>query len=633
MGYDIVPPWDEMMSRLPGRFLAVAMAFGLLSACGDPEFHTSNTRHWVPLTQELLSAMQEKGMTKEDPVLIRTYKQEAEFEVWKKDSSGRYALLKTFPMCRWSGQLGPKRKEGDRQAPEGYYAITPAQMNPNSNYHLSYDIGYPNAYDRAHGGTGSYLMVHGDCSSAGCYSMTDKQIEEIYALVREAQSAGQKAVQMEAFPFRFTAANLARHRLDPNMAFWRNLKEGADRFEVAKVEPKVSVCNGRYVYDRVGKAGEAAGCGSEGDPELAAKVAEKERDDSTAVAELVSKGTPAVKLAYEDGGQHPSFRNKITETSRPDAIAQGPLVELFDAKGRLTNRSIQATGFDETSIAAAVTTVGSPDTSPTAMASATPTGQARPTSSSVASAGASPSARLGATSAMASAPTQAQPNATVVARRDANPSSTDVHLAFASPAAASAAAPANQDQPIYQKLFAKLPRLPFGGADETPPAPQPAAANVDEATDPAAPAPPSRPTRLGKNASKDSSPRASSAQPSSDKEAGMRAASLQPNAAQASPLREKASRNAGARPAEQASLDKEAGRRAVTPHAKLGKNAGSRTPSRAELSENADRPSPQAGATPNVDLFSSRSISAASSFSKGSVNAPAGVSGSAPQEQ
>ena len=141
-------------------------------------------------------------------------------------------------MCRWSGQLGPKRKEGDRQAPEGYYAITPAQLNPKSNYHLSYDMGYPNAYDRAHGGTGSYLMVHGDCSSAGCYSMTDKQIEEIYALVREAQSGGQKAVQMEAFPFRFTAANLARHRSDPNMPFWRNLKEGADRFEITKARAR-----------------------------------------------------------------------------------------------------------------------------------------------------------------------------------------------------------------------------------------------------------------------------------------------------------------------------------------------------------------------------------------------------------
>src|SRR5260370_31370514 len=146
-----------MMSRMPGRFVLVALALGLLTACGDPDFHASNARHWVPLTPELLAAMQEKGMRKDDPVLIRTYKQEAEFEVWKKDTNGRYALLKTFPMCRWSGQLGPKHKEGDRQAPEGYYAISPAQMNPRSNYHRSYDIRYPNPSHRPPGRTAPYL--------------------------------------------------------------------------------------------------------------------------------------------------------------------------------------------------------------------------------------------------------------------------------------------------------------------------------------------------------------------------------------------------------------------------------------------------------------------------------------------
>ena len=335
------------MSRIQARFLIAALALGLLGACNDPQFHASNARHWVPLTPELLTAMQEKGMHKEDPILIRTYKQEAEFEVWKKDVSGRYALLKTFPMCRWSGQLGPKRKEGDRQAPEGYYPITPAQMNPNSNYHLSYDMGYPNAYDRAHGGTGAYLMVHGDCSSAGCYSMTDQQIEEIYALVREAHSGGQKAVQMEALPFRFTPANLARHRLDPNMPFWRELKQGADRFEITKQEPKVGVCNGHYTFDRATRAGEAAGCGADSDPELAKQVAAKAAEDNALVAELVSKGTPAVKLAYDDGGQNPSFRFKTLETSRPEAIAEGPNVELLDPKGALTKVAVRAHGFDE----------------------------------------------------------------------------------------------------------------------------------------------------------------------------------------------------------------------------------------------------------------------------------------------
>src|SRR3954463_16557559 len=128
-------------------------------------------------------------------------------------------------------QLGPKTTLGDRQTPEGFYAVGPAQMNPNSAYYLSFDIGYPNAFDRARGGSGSYLMVHGTCSSAGCFAMTDKGIAEIYALAREAFASAQQAFQFQAYPFRMTAENMAKHRLDPNIGFWRQLKEGADRFE------------------------------------------------------------------------------------------------------------------------------------------------------------------------------------------------------------------------------------------------------------------------------------------------------------------------------------------------------------------------------------------------------------------
>jgi murein L,D-transpeptidase YafK len=519
--------WDELMSCLPGRFLVVALAFGLLSACGDdPQLH-SNARHWVPLTPELLALMQERGMHKEDPILIRTYKQEAEFEVWKKDTSGRYALLKTFPMCRWSGQLGPKRKEGDRQAPEGYYAITPAQLNPRSNYHLSYDMGYPNAYDRAHGGTGSYLMVHGDCSSAGCYSMTDKQIEQIYALVREAQSGGQKAVQMEAFPFRFTTANLARHRLDPNMPFWRNLKEGADRFEITKDEPKVSVCNGRYAFDRVAKNGDATGCGADADPELTTKVAEKDRDDKAGVAELVAKGTPAVRIAYDDGGQHPYFRNRIAETSRPEAIAQGPTIELYDTKGALTKKAIQASGFDEASIATAVRTVASSD-APATTAATTPASGTKSASSVVAaSTGTSTSAGSDGASA-AAASVSARTSSSLVAKRGMNPASTSANVALAAPAdsgatsanvASDSAAPANKEQqPFYSKLFSNLPKVPFTGSDVSPP-PAATAVNIEPDSDAKAPAPPTRPVRLAKFTDKESAHHPGSTSPTAQSSA------------------------------------------------------------------------------------------------------------------
>jgi len=288
-------------------------------------------------------------MRKEDPILIRTYKQEGELEIWKKNKSSHYALLKIFPICRWSGQLGPKQKEGDGQAPEGYYTITAGQMNPNSHYHLAFNTGYPNAYDRAHGRTGAYLMVHGNCLSIGCYAMSDQQIEEVYALVREAHAAGQTAVQMQAFPFRFTPQNMAHHRLDPNMPFWENLKEGADRFDIAKQEPRVSVCDGRYAFSRVGDS--AQNCGREANPDLARKVAEKNKADTAKVAALVAKGEPAVAFAYEDGGQHAFFWGKL----RPELlIAPGPVIRLVDASGAPTAFAASAEGGDENSIAVAV---------------------------------------------------------------------------------------------------------------------------------------------------------------------------------------------------------------------------------------------------------------------------------------
>src|ERR671916_131008 len=179
---------------------------------------------------------------------VRAPRAGIEIAVWKRGSDGQYAVLKTFPICRWSGQLGPKVREGDRQAPEGFYTVTPAQMNPNSSYYLSFDTGFPNAYDRAHGRTGSHLMVHGTCSSRGCFAMTDEAIAEVYAIAREAFAGGQRGFQFQAFPFRMTAEKLAKHRADPNTPFWRNLKEGSDFFEVMKEEPPVAVASGRYHF-------------------------------------------------------------------------------------------------------------------------------------------------------------------------------------------------------------------------------------------------------------------------------------------------------------------------------------------------------------------------------------------------
>lgn len=203
-----------------------------------------------PVSESIVKKMKAKGMEKSSPILIRIYKEEDILEVWKQKDTGRYALLESFEICKWSGVLGPKFKEGDRQAPEGFYSVGKAQMNPNSEYYLSFNIGYPNRFDRSHGRTGTHLMVHGACSSAGCYSMTDEQVADIYAMARDAIAGGQDYFQVQAYPFRMTAANMAKHVTNPHFEFWKMLKEGYDHFELTNYPPKVDVCEKRYLFNR-----------------------------------------------------------------------------------------------------------------------------------------------------------------------------------------------------------------------------------------------------------------------------------------------------------------------------------------------------------------------------------------------
>src|SRR5205085_12360056 len=228
---------------------ALAASLVLASCKSEDLALITNEKANRPIPDKLLADMETKDMDPQSPVLVRIFKQEAELEVWKQNRSGRFEVLKVYPICRWSGDLGPKVKEGDRQAPEGFYTISPAQMNPQSAYYLSFNTGYPNAFDKALGRSGSELMVHGDCSSRGCYAMTDEQISEIYSLGREAFFGGQRGFQFQAYPFRMTAKNMARHRNNPNLPFWKMLKEGSDHFEVTHLEPKIDVCEKHYVFD------------------------------------------------------------------------------------------------------------------------------------------------------------------------------------------------------------------------------------------------------------------------------------------------------------------------------------------------------------------------------------------------
>jgi murein L,D-transpeptidase YafK len=326
----------EVLLRSLSR-LAFAMAIaGMAAACDDQQ--GLGGRALRPIPPETLALMEQKGTTKSAPILIRAYKKEAELEIWKQKADGRYTLLKTFPMCRWSGQLGPKTHEGDRQVPEGFYTITPSQMNPNSNYYLSFNVGYPNAYDRAYGYSGGSIMVHGACSSAGCFSMTDDQIAEIYAIARDAFGGGQRLIQLQSLPFRMTPENLAKHRADPNAPFWAELKLGADHFEVTKQEPIVGVCNKHYVFDATPSDAKThldsnAPCPAlQTDHTIEAEVATKQARDRTEVAELVAKGVKPIRIVYQDGGQHPDFRTRVADVSRPDAVAAGPREIVIDER-------------------------------------------------------------------------------------------------------------------------------------------------------------------------------------------------------------------------------------------------------------------------------------------------------------
>lgn len=188
-----------------------------------------------------------RGFALGAPTFIRIFKQESELEVWQMRESA-FALVATYPICTWSGDLGPKLAEGDGQSPEGFYAVGLKQLNPNSAYYRAFNLGFPNAYDRTYGRSGSFLMVHGDCLSIGCYAMTDSGIDDIYQIVEAALKAGQSEVPVHAFPFRMTDGRLAEMAGHRWASYWAGLKEGYDFFEKTKTPPEVSVCGGRYAF-------------------------------------------------------------------------------------------------------------------------------------------------------------------------------------------------------------------------------------------------------------------------------------------------------------------------------------------------------------------------------------------------
>lgn len=201
-----------------------------------------------------------KGLKAGAPVLLRVFKADLQVELWMKRGE-TFVLFSTYPICAWSGQLGPKTFEGDFQAPEGFYTLTTQQLNPNSRYHKAFNLGYPNALDRAHQRTGASLMMHGGCASVGCYAMTDAVIDELWRLVSAALAGGesgrQERISVHVFPFRMTDERLTAFAWHPWAEFWRDLKPAYDLFEAKRIPPEIAVCNGRYAV-RPGRAAASA---------------------------------------------------------------------------------------------------------------------------------------------------------------------------------------------------------------------------------------------------------------------------------------------------------------------------------------------------------------------------------------
>jgi murein L,D-transpeptidase YafK len=279
------------------------------------------------LSPELLSLLQEKSMPKYSPILLRVFKEESELEVWKQDTTGHFQILKTYPICRWSGDLGPKLHEGDRQAPEGFYAVTVELMNPLSKYYLAINTGFPNEFDKANHRDGSFLMVHGDCLSTGCYAMTDEQMADIYLLARDSLLNGQESLQVQAYPFRITPANLARHRTNPNMPFWKMLKLGSDHFEATHLEPKVEVCNRRYVFDAQQPRHSSNALVFDPtdkcpafvvNPKIARAALEKQHADEIEYKKLVKANVPVAPIhSGRDGGMNRVFLDQLGGSMPP----------------------------------------------------------------------------------------------------------------------------------------------------------------------------------------------------------------------------------------------------------------------------------------------------------------------------
>ena len=249
------PPTQESRLGVPRRAwwigaLILILVTGLVSSQRTDQDPNRARATADRVRGKLTGDLEKKGLKFGDPVFIRIFKEERKLELWVKEpGKNTFKKFRTYRIAAMSGKLGPKVREGDLQAPEGFYYAPPSKMNPMSQFHLSFNIGYPNEFDRAHGRDGTFIMVHGNRVSIGCFAMTDKKIEEIYTLCDAALTKGQKFFRVHCFPFRMTAQRMEQAKLEGWWDFWKNLKDGYDAFENTKVPPRVVVKEKRYVFE------------------------------------------------------------------------------------------------------------------------------------------------------------------------------------------------------------------------------------------------------------------------------------------------------------------------------------------------------------------------------------------------
>jgi murein L,D-transpeptidase YafK len=238
--------WDRAAGNLRNT---IDLQAGTFSPGGYRNFFRGASLAKLADAAQLDARLKEKGLKRGDPVFLRIFKGDLEVELWMLRQH-RFELFATYPICARSGELGPKLREGDGQSPEGYYTIGKGQLNPKSHFHRAFNLGYPNAFDRAHNRTGAYLMIHGGCASIGCYAMTDAAIDELWQIATAALDRGQERIGVHVFPFRMTRERMTAFDWHPAVGFWRELKPAYDFFEETRVPPQISVCNGHYAVSR-----------------------------------------------------------------------------------------------------------------------------------------------------------------------------------------------------------------------------------------------------------------------------------------------------------------------------------------------------------------------------------------------